>query len=254
MPCSKACTWPHIHDSIRAFHKCSTRCLSPADRGTHINAGHQGQPCFRSGTRGSLLNLRNNQVSSAIQRPHLGMRGRGGIHHDFHWVWLLREKELPRKFLTNGDLLPHTRSSGSYCSQFWKPLGLYKWHLCYLFLWSQHPLSSSKILQLYFRFFLKSGKSIQFIWWEKCLTKVKDLITTRHHVHCQRTLISQGFPQTCFELTGSVTNTSPHGPCYHRARREWFSLKIYLLLHHSNRGTQAVWCASKQTALYPSSA
>lgn len=44
------------------------------------------------------------------------------------------------------------------------------------------------------KIYTKNGlsRNVQFVWWEMCLTKGKDLTTTRHRLDCQRTLIFPG--------------------------------------------------------------
>lgn len=75
-----------VPDFVRALHKGSTQCPSPAGwspgRGIHLSAEHQIQPTFsQSSTCGWLLSLRSTQVSSAMWRTHLGVWW--GVQHDF---------------------------------------------------------------------------------------------------------------------------------------------------------------------------
>lgn len=139
-------------DTIGTLHKGSTQCLCPPGWGIHNNAEHQVQPHFsRSHARGWLLSLRNNLVCPAICSG-----GGRAVHHDFHRAWVLKGRCCHWSFWW--DLLSHTHPSGSYCSRFWKLLGLQKWPVL-LPLWSQCLPSSSKLLQLYFRFIQKMPKA-----------------------------------------------------------------------------------------------
>lgn len=64
------------------------------------------------------------------------------------------------------------------------------------------------------KIYTKNGlcKNVQFIWWEKCLTKRKDLTTRRHHLHCQRSSGPVlGLPHTCYEFNSTVPPAQEEG-------------------------------------------